>query len=242
VTALAAQSGRQVGIGLVELGGPTPQRWSLNGGASFVAASTYKLPLLMAEAGGIAAGTAHPGDSICYEPGDDESGWFDDYGPGTCFTRQELATRVARYSDNTAAHILVRDLGGGDVLNAFAAAAGATGSALWVPNTTTAGDLAAVWAAEGSGTLGGAAAQAWLYPLLTGTAFEAGITGGVPGSATVVHKYGWLDDTENDAALVEGSPNGAYVLTICTSGDGTDEGWALLRALSARVWSYETAR
>jgi beta-lactamase class A len=98
-----------------------------------------------------------------------------------------------------------------------------------------------VWLAEATGRLGGAAAQTWLYPLLTGTVEETGIPAGVPAGTTVVHKTGWYDTVEDDAALVNG-PHGQYVLVVCTDGDASDAGWSLLAQISQRVWQYEQSR
>ena len=95
---------------------------------------------------------------------------------------------------------------------------------------------------EAKGKLGGAAAQAWLYPLLVGTATEAGIPAGVAARSVVVHKTGALDGEENDAALVESGPNGAYVLTVMTDGLGGDAGWQTIASISSAVWSFESAK
>jgi beta-lactamase class A len=238
---IAARSGGRVGISLQELSGPRRTNLSLNGGQRFYAASAYKVPLLMAEAQQIASGQASPSDVLCYEPSDAEDGWFTDYSTGSCFSRQDLALRTGRYSDNTAAHILVRYLGGPAALNAYAQSIGMTGSALWVPNTTTTDDLAAAWLNEVLGRLGGAAAQHWLYPGLTHTASEQGIPAGLPGTATAVHKVGTMYGTENDSGYIS---NGriAYVLSVAV--DGLDEatGWSMIARVSARVWQYEVSR
>ena len=235
VSALLASAGAEGGVSLIELG--QGRRWSLNGDQSFVAASTYKLPLLMEEAQRLAAGAASPDDTLCYDPGDSEDGWFGDYAPGTCFTREELDRRVGQFSDNTAAHILVRVDGGGDALNAYARAHGATESEFWDPNVTTSNDLARLWSNEASGQAGGASAQRILYPLLTKTAYEDGIPAGVPAGTTVVHKIGILDGQLNDAGLVLTGPRGAYVLTVCTEG-GT---WSLIASVSRLVAQFEAA-
>jgi beta-lactamase class A len=239
---LVAGSGATVGVSVVELGGQDPITWSLDAGTVFTAASTYKLAALMMEAMKIAAGTTDPNGLVCYQEADYEAGWFDDYAPGACFTRNELASRAAKQSDNTAGHMLVRDLGGAAVLNAWTASVGTTSSAFFEGNTTTAGDLAALWVAEASGDLGGAAAQAWLYPLLTRTTTESGIPAGVPAGATVVHKTGTIDAVDNDAALVMSGPDGAYVLTVMTDGLGGALGWGLIASASAAVWQAELAR
>ena len=239
---LIAESGGSVSVTLIELGGSTPLVWSFNGSEIFTAASTYKLAALMMEAENIAAGRTDPNGLVCYQDDDYEDGWYDDYATGVCFTRLELAQRAGLKSDNTAGHMLVRDLGGADALNAWAGATGATQSVFFTDNTTSSDDLAVLWAAEAKGSLGGSAAQAWLYPLLTGTATEAGIPTGVASTSTVVHKTGALDAVENDAALVRSGPKGDYVLTVMTDGLGGDAGWQVIASISSTVWTFEAAR
>lgn len=238
---IAAQSVAQVGISLQELSGPRRNSLSLNGSQSFYAASAYKVPLLMAEAQQIASGEVSRSDELCFDPSDAEDGWFTDYNDGSCFTRDELAMRAGRYSDNTAAHILVRYLGGPDALNSYAKSIGMTASALWIPNTTTTDDLAAAWLNEALGRLGGAPAQRWLYPVLTHTANEQGIPAGLPGTAMVVHKVGTMYGTENDSAYVV---NGEIAYVLSVSVDGLDEaaGWSLIARISGRIWQYELGR
>jgi beta-lactamase class A len=125
-------------------------------------------------------------------------------------------------------------LGGGRALNGYARTHGATRSAFYYPNRTT------LWTAEAQGQAGGQGAQQWLYPLLTRTAFEAGIPAGVPSAARVVHKVGWIDSTVNDAALVT-APGARYVLVVTTDGLGGGPGWALVARISAVVRRYEAS-
>jgi beta-lactamase class A len=239
---LVAGSGASVGVAVVELGGSDPFSWYVDGDTVFTAASTYKLAALMLEAQNIASGTTDPNGLICYETSDYESGWFDDYAPGVCFTRNQLASRAAKQSDNTAGHMLVRDVGGAAVLNSWAASVGTTSSNFFDSNTTTAGDLAVLWVAEANGGLGGAAAQSWLYPLLTGTTTESGVPAGISGGSSVIHKTGTIDLVENDAALVAPGPDAPYVIVVMTDGLGGAAGWALIAAISADVWQAESAR
>jgi beta-lactamase class A len=239
VAEAAAAAGADVGVALVELAGAAPVSWSYNGDQQFVAASTYKLPLLMAEADLVAAGRYHNTDSICFSDSMWEDGWFDDYADGTCYSRLELAGRIGQQSDNTAAHMLVASLGGAAALNGYAAQHGALESYFYDPNTTTANDLARLWADEAAGRAGGPAAQQWLYPLLTHTAYEDGIPAGVQATATVVHKVGMLDAETNDAALVLNGPRGAYLLAVLTDGPGGDAGFGLVSQISQAVWRFE---
>jgi beta-lactamase class A len=241
VAALVASGGASVGVSVTELGGTLPLSWSSNGGTVFTAASTYKLAALMIEAQRIAAGTTDPNGLVYFEEADYEAGVFDDYSVGVGYARAELAYRAAHYSDNTAGHMLVRDIGGGVALNAWASALGATGSSFFDGNTTTASDLTALWVAEADGKLGGTAAQAWLYPLLTTTVYESGIPAGTA-NLTVVHKTGALDLTENDTALVLGAPSGAYVVTVLTDGLAEAGGTALIASIAAVIEKFEMAR
>ncbi|HEX6350625.1 MAG TPA: serine hydrolase [Candidatus Dormibacteraeota bacterium] len=239
VAQLAAAAGADVSVSLIELAGPAPVSWSYAGDRQFVAASTYKLPLLMAEAQLVAAGTARGSDRICYTDAMWEDGWYDDYTDGACYTRSELAMRIGQQSDNTAAHMLVADLGGAGALNRYAAQHGAQESFFYDPNTTTANDLARLWADEAAGRAGGPAAQQWLYPLLSHTAYEGGIPAGVQATATVVHKVGMLDAETNDAALVLNGPRGAYALAVLSDGPGGDAGFELVGQVSQLVWRFE---
>jgi beta-lactamase class A len=239
---IAAAGGAKASVSLMELEGVAPvAMWSIQGDTSWPADSTYKLPLLIAEAQGIAEGKVKGTDKLCYKSTDYEVGWFGDYAPGKCYTRDVLAQRIGHFSDNTAAHILVRYLGGPTALNAFAKSMGAIESKFWLPNTTTTADLARLWWYEAVGAAGGEAAQKWLYPLVTKTYWESGIPAGTP-KATVAHKVGFNGRSLNDAALVVNGPKGAYVLTICTNGPGGAAGWQVLARMATRVYQFEVAR
>jgi beta-lactamase class A len=242
LAALGAGPGSEVGISLVELGGDSPSSWEQGGDQQMEAASTYKLAALIDEGQRIAAGTADPNGKVCFQSADWEAGWFEDYTSGTCYTRSELARRAGIYSDNTAGHMLVRDVGGAAALDAYSAGLGTENSAFFVGNQTTADDLARLLAAEGGGLAGGTGAQQWLYPYLTKSQFEDGIPAGVPGSAQVVHKTGQVDSVTADAALVSGGPHGSYALAVMIGDQGGDAGWQLIAKVSAAVWSFEAAR
>lgn len=242
INVITAPSGAHVGISLIELGGPVPSNWQLGGSVPMSAASTYKLPALMEEAQLIAAGKLDPAGEVCYQDADWEDGWFDDYATGACYGRAELADRAGHYSDNTAGHMLVRDLGGGSALTAYANSLGARNSSFFDNNATSPDDLARLLAAEAAGNAGGAKAQAWLYPRLTNTRYEGGIPAGVPGGTVVVHKTGELDAQVNDAGIVSGGKSGPYVLAVMTDGLGGDAGMSLIAQISATVWAYEATR
>jgi beta-lactamase class A len=239
---IVAGSGAQVGVSLIELGGALPGAWSMSGATQMDAASTYKLAALIDEAQRVAENKVDAAGKVCFVDSDWEDGWFNGYSTGDCYSRAVLANRAGIYSDNTAGHMLVRDIGGADALNSYAASLGALDSSFFDVNQTTSDDLARLLAAEATGNAGGARAQAWLYPNLSHTKFEAGIPAGVPAGIAVYHKTGELDPIANDAAIVSGGKNGPYVLTVMTDGPGGDAAWAVIAQISAAVWAYEAAR
>ena len=240
VSQLASASGATVGMVVTDLNVTQPAPVRFNGDTPFPAASTYKLPLLMADAERIASGSWKASDRICFQDEEHEDGWFDDYEDGSCFTRQALAERAGIYSDNTAGHMLATNLGGGTVLNDYARQRGAKTSAFFAPNETTASDLAALMATEATGRAGGTSAQRWLYPLLTHTEFEEGLPAGVPNGVTVTHKIGDVDQTVNDVGLISGQGK-KYVLAVMTIGLGGEAAWRLVAAISQAVWQYESS-
>jgi beta-lactamase class A len=242
VTGVLSAAGATGAVTMTELAGPGPRSWAYNGDEQFVAASTYKLPLLMEEAQGVAAGRWHGTDSLCYQDGDWEDGYYTDYQDGMCLSRSQLDNRAGQASDNTAAHVLVRYDGGGDALNRYARSHGARESAFYDPNSTTTNDLARLWVDEAGGRAGGRAAQQYLYPMLVHTLYEDGIPAGLPQGTPVFHKVGILEGEVNDAALVRNGPRDAYVLAICTQGPGGDAGWKVLADISRAVWDYERTR
>ena len=228
-------------VSLQELSGATPLALAIADDTTVTAASTYKLPLLMQQAQGVASGKYKAADKICYKAADADTGWFTDYAAGKCYTRLQLAQRTGQFSDNVAARMLVRSIGGAGALNTYARAHGAKSSAFYDPNTTTAADLTRLWVNEAHGSAGGRAAQDWLYPLLINTQFEQGIPAGVPSGYTAVHKNGEIGAVTIDSALVIGAGKGPYVLTITLNDNDTDA-WPDIAKVSQLVAAYEAAR
>src|SRR5207245_9822520 len=75
LSGVQSASGARIAVSLIELGGANPQSWSFHGDDPFTAASTYKLPVLMAEAAAIAAGQPQPGDQLDSSAEAGEYGW-----------------------------------------------------------------------------------------------------------------------------------------------------------------------
>lgn len=236
IRSLERQSGKTVGVTLINL--KTNAFWSFNGKWETIAASTYKLPLLMDVAQGLADGKYNANAKVCGIPSDVVPPDAINY-TGQCLTINTLGYLIGHNSDNTAAHMLTRYIGGYASLNAYARQHGAQNPQFFWPNNTDSNDLARLWQNEAQGRAGGDAAKRWLYPKLTGTEFESGIPAGVPRGAIVTHKVGMLYGETNDAALVR-YKNHSYVLTIVSNGPGGYD-WNLLATISRDVWKVESS-
>ena len=114
VEAIAAASGATVGVGVVEL--ETGERWSVNGAEAFPLQSVFKLPLAILVLSRVDAGALRLDAQVPVARAELRPGFspLADRFPneGTRFTLGELLRRAASVSDNTAADLLMRRVGG----------------------------------------------------------------------------------------------------------------------------------
>ncbi len=98
----------------------TGQYVSVEGTETVAAASTIKLPILLAFFEEIDAGRIDPNRTIAMEPSQvaEGSGDMQMAEPGTQFTALEVATQMIISSDNTATNMMIDLLGGQEILNA----------------------------------------------------------------------------------------------------------------------------
>lgn len=129
VEAIAAASGATVGVGVVDL--ETDERWSVNGTEAFPLQSVFKLSLALlvlkrAEAGALRLDARVPVARADLRPG--FSPLADRFpNEGTRFTLRELLRRAVSESDNTAADLLLRRVGGPAAVTRHLRAAGIRG-------------------------------------------------------------------------------------------------------------------
>ena len=105
-------------------------------------------------------------------------------------------------------------------------------------NTTTARDLGVLLAALANGTAASPASCREMLQILSRQQFNEGIPAGLPAGTRVYHKTGWIDQVVyHDAALVEPSARGRYVLVVLTAGiPKSDDAHALVRDVSRLVY------
>ena len=123
---------------------------SVEGTETVAAASTIKLPILLAFFEEVDAGRIDPNQTMAIQPEQiaEGSGDMQLSAPGTQFTALEVATQMIISSDNTATNMMIDLLGGNEILNARFRAQGLEKTVLNAPlpdlegtNTTSARDL-----------------------------------------------------------------------------------------------------
>jgi beta-lactamase class A len=105
-------------------------------------------------------------------------------------------------------------------------------------NTTTARDLGMLLVAIANGKAASPASCSEMLAILGRQHFTEGIPAGLPPGTPVFHKTGWIGQVVyHDAALVEPSGGGRYVLVVVTGGiQKDDDAHALVRDISRLVF------
>jgi len=106
-------------------------------------------------------------------------------------------------------------------------------------NTTTARDLGMLLAAIANGKAASAGSCREMLAILGRQHFTEGIPAGLPPGTRVYHKTGWIGQVVyHDAAIVEPTGGGRYVLVVLTGGIQKDEdSYALVRDVSRLVFA-----
>ena len=241
-----AGPGRRFGIAARLLG--TDRWWRLGADEPFPAASTIKLPILVAlhqeAAGGrldlVAERPIHPAARV------GGSGVLANLSPGLRLSLADLAYLMIAVSDNTASNVLL-DLLGMDRVRRTMAELGMTRSELGrrflgrLPepgegdNLTTAADLVALLAAVAEGRAADAESCAAMRRTLDLQQHREMLARRLPEGLRFGGKSGWLPGLAHDAGLIEG-PGGTLVVAVMTSGfadsyDAHEAIWRILESL-----------
>ncbi len=195
----------------------------VNAGASFPAASTIKVPILVAFFGDVDAGKIRL-DEILTMQQDMVAGGSGNmqYKPvGTQYTALEVATKMITISDNTATNMLIAKLGGIEALNQRFRSWGLTTTVirnklpdLEGTNTTSPKELGNLLAMVNQGNLVSMQSRDRLLDIMRHTERDTLLPSGLGAGATVAHKTGDIGTMLADAGLVD-MPNGKrYIATV----------------------------
>ncbi|KYC39264.1 serine hydrolase [Scytonema hofmannii PCC 7110] len=219
----------------------------LNGAASFAAASTIKIPILVAFFQDVDAQKIRLDESLTLESGMVAGGSGNmQYKPvGTQFTALEVATKMMTVSDNTATNMLIARLGGIDALNQRFQSWGLTTTAirnilpdLGGTNTTSPKELSTLMAMVGKGNLVSMRSRDRILDIMRRTVRNHLLPAGLGPGATIAHKTGNIGTILGDAGLVDVPTGKRYVVSVMVQRPRNDPGAEKLITSISRV-AYE---
>lgn len=235
------------GIFLVDL--DTGNYLDLNGNQDYAAASTIKVPILVAFFQAVDQGSIRldetltmTEDVVAEEAGDLR------YQPiGTQLSALEVASKMITISDNTATNMLIKRLGGPEVLNQQFRQWGLQKTAihnllpdLGGTNTTSAFDMVSVIAKVNQEGLVSLKSRDRLFGIMQQTRSQTLLPQGLDNGAVIAHKTGNIDKILADVGMVD-MPNGKrYVIAVIMEHPPEQEHIArtLIQDVSRKVYQH----
>ncbi|MEO0405807.1 MAG: serine hydrolase [Cyanobacteria bacterium P01_A01_bin.135] len=206
------------------------------------AASTIKVPVLVAFLQAVEAGDIALNDTVTMQAADvaEGSGSMQYEPVGTTYTALEAADMMITISDNTATNILIRRLGGMVAVNQRFAQWGLSQTTLAQPlpdlegqNKTTAMELATLVAAVSNGELLSPRSRDLMFEIMRNTVTDTLLPQGIPLDATIAHKTGDIGTVLGDVGLIDTPEGRRYVIAVMVERPFNDEQAAdLARTLS----------
>lgn len=222
----------------------------LRGASSLPAASTIKVPILVAFLQDVETGKIRLDETLTIQQGDiaEGSGEFQYLPPGEQISALETATKMITISDNTATNMIIRRLGGPEQLNQRFRAWGLSNTAIRNPladlsgsNTTSARDLTTLLSSVAQGELLSLRSRDRLMHIMQGTVNDSLIPAGIGDDpqAVVAHKTGNISTLTGDTAIVDMSTGKRYVITVLVQRPAGDErSLELIRQISTATYQY----
>jgi beta-lactamase class A len=186
------------------------------GSNSFSAASTIKVPVLVAFFQDVDAGKIKLDEKLVMRPDlvASESGVMQYQKPGTKFSALETADLMITISDNTATNMLIDRLGGIAALNQRFQSWGLNQTAIRTPlpdlkgtNTITPKELATLMLRISQGELVSARSRDRMMDIMRRTSTDTLLPQGLAPEATIAHKTGDIGSVVGDVGLID-MPNG----------------------------------
>lgn len=267
--ALSAESPQSiVSVWLGDLGGHA--RYAYHAEIGHYAASTMKLPLVLAFQRQVVSGELDPeravlvhnafrsvvdGSVFSLDAADDQDPdtWA---GIGSSRTATQLAEHAITHSGNLATNLLL-DLVGRESVAAVLTDVGCSPTTVvkrgiedavaresGISNVVTAADLGLLLAAVArrETALGGEAVCGPVEAILRRQRHVDQIPAGLPPGIPTASKSGWIPGVSHDAALVWPPDLPPFVLVICTTIDRAEsDAAALVASIASQVWAADTA-
>jgi beta-lactamase class A len=249
---------------VLRVSGEPNARCAIEPDAQHYAASTMKLPVLiaaqrLAERGLLDLGqrvVVHDdfdsliaGQRFIMDP--DEDSDRETWGAlGEAVPLRELVERMVTVSGNLATDLVLEQVGPAEVARVLSDAGCSPRTVLprgiedypardaGLDNLVTADDLALVMVALAEGRLAGSAATLECERILRAQTYRAGIPAGLPTRVDIGNKTGWIDGVNHDVALVRDPGRPPIGLAVLVSAPGTpDEREAGIARIAAGAWA-----
>ena len=196
---------------------------NMNATVSFPAASTIKIPILVAFFQDVDKGNIRLDETLTMEKDDIAGGSGDmrNQPPGKTYTALEVADKMMTISDNTATNMLIKRMGGMEALNQRFRSWGLTHTALRnrLPdiegtNTTSPKDLGNVMLMVSRGGLVSMPSRDRILAIMRQNTRRHLLPTGLGEGATIANKTGYIGKMLGDAGLVDLSTGKRYTIAV----------------------------
>lgn len=245
-TLVAQNPTLQPGIFIADLDTGDYLDW--NSDAIAAAASTIKLPILVAFFQDVDAGKIHLDEPLTLqsEMMAQGSGDLQYKQVGSQYTALEVATKMIAISDNTATNMLIARLGGAEGLNQRFRTWGLTKTAIRNPlpdvegtNTSSPRDLSNLMSIVDRGQLVSLRSRDRLLDIMQKTETNTLLPKGLGAGATIAHKTGNIGSLLADVGLVDMPSGKRYLISVMVKRSHNDtSAEELIRQVSRTVYEY----
>jgi beta-lactamase class A len=220
----------------------------VNGNSAIAAASTIKVPILVAFLQDVEAGKIQLEEKLTLkaEFRATGSGNMQHQKPGTEYTALDVATRMITVSDNTATNMLIDRLGGMEVLNQRFQEWGLTNTTLRNPlpdvqgtNTSSPKELAILMARVMRGELLSAASRDRIIEIMQQTENDDLLPKGIGEGAKIAHKTGNIGAMLADVGIVNLPSGKRYVIAVMVQRPRRDlRAQKIIQQISSTAYQY----
>lgn len=220
----------------------------INGNVAMAAASTIKVPILVAFFQAVDQGRIKLDDMLTMEESHiaEGSGDMQFRRPGTKYTALQTVTKMIVISDNTATNILIEALGGAEVLNQLFQSWGLKNTTindslpdLSGTNTTTPKDLINVISQVNQGGLVSLKSRDRLFRIMERTRNDSLLPRGIGRGTIIAHKTGNLKSVLADVGMIDLLNGKRYLLAVLVKRqDDEQTAIDLIREVSKKTYQY----
>ncbi|MDY7006262.1 MAG: serine hydrolase [Cyanobacteriota bacterium] len=245
-TVIAEYPSLTPGIFLIDV--DTGAYLDINGNVAVAAASTIKVPVLVAFFQAVDQGRIKLDDMLTMEESHvaEGSGDMQFRRPGTKYTALQTATKMIVISDNTATNMLIEALGGAEVLNQLFQSWGLQNTIindslpdLSGTNTTTPKDLINLISQVNQGGLVSLKSRDRLFRIMERTKNDSLLPRGIGRGTIIAHKTGNLKSVLADVGMIDLLNGKRYLLAVLVKRpDDEQTAINLIRDVSKKTYQY----